>query len=89
MPYQNETNVNTIKKSKCMGVEETLIWHIESDIRKLKKNIDLLPTLNIEHRLERLKKLNFGMYEDLHNKLQELKYPKFFIAKSEFNTLSI
>lgn len=72
-----------------MGTEQCLIKNIESDLRKLKKDLSILPTLNIETRLERLKKLNYNMYEDLHSQYQLLKYPKFFTTISNFNTLSI
>jgi hypothetical protein len=48
-----------------MGIEETLIRNIENDIRSLRLKTKTLNELTVYSRLERLKKINSGMAEEL------------------------
>ena len=68
-----------------MTSEELLIFRIQNEIRALKLKTKDLTEVNVRGRLDKLKKLNPGMAEDLENQylqvLNRIDDDKFLTAK--------
>ena len=55
-----------------MSAEELLIFRIQNEIRALKLKTKTLEQVSIRERLERLKKINPGMADDLENQYMQV-----------------
>jgi hypothetical protein len=55
-----------------MSAEELLIFRIQNEIRALKLKTKTLEQVTIRERLERLKKTNPGMADDLENQYMQV-----------------
>lgn len=55
-----------------MGIEESYIRKTEGLIRSIKHGTKKPSDANVEYYLERVKKTNFGMYEDLSKRYEKV-----------------